>query len=41
LILSAVATPVGGNHDIGIAAFDGFNEKAFDDPREGNHGGLN
>jgi hypothetical protein len=31
----AVATPVGGNHDIGIAAFDGFNEKAFDDPEDG------
>jgi hypothetical protein len=41
LILSAVATPIGGDDDIGIAAFDGLNEKAFDDPREGNHGRLN
>jgi hypothetical protein len=22
------------------SAFDGFAEKAFDDPREGNHGGI-
>jgi len=38
LILRAVATPIGGDDDIGESAFGGFNEKAFDDPREGNHG---
>jgi len=35
LILSAVATPVGGNHDIGEGAFGRLNEKAFDDPEDG------
>jgi hypothetical protein len=32
LILSAVATPVGGDDDIGESAFGRFNEKAFDEP---------
>jgi hypothetical protein len=41
LILSAVASPIGGDYDIGITAFGGLNKKAFDDPREGNHGGIN
>ena len=36
--LRAVATPVGGDDDIGESAFDFADEKAFDDPREGNHG---
>ena len=38
--LRAVATPVGGDDDIGERAFGRLNEKAFDDPREGNHGGM-
>jgi hypothetical protein len=41
LILRAVATPVGGDYDIRFRAFGRFDEKAFDDPREGNHGRLN
>jgi hypothetical protein len=40
LILSAVASPIGGDDDIGEGAFGGFDEKAFDDPRKGNHGGM-
>jgi hypothetical protein len=35
LILSAVATPVGGDYDIGEGAFGRLNEKAFDDPENG------
>ena len=41
MILSAVATPIGGDDDIGESAFGGFDQQAFDDPREGNHGRLN
>ena len=33
--LRAVATPVGGDDDIGVGAFGRLNEKAFDDPRDG------
>ena len=41
LILSAVATPVGGDDDIGEGAFGRFDEKAFDDPDNGDvHGGM-
>ena len=35
LILRAVASPVGGDDDIGESAFNGFAEKAFDDPEDG------
>ena len=38
--IGAVATPVGGDDDVGFVAFGRLNEKAFDDPREGGHGGL-
>ena len=38
VILTAVASPIGGDNDIGESAFRWFNEKAFDDPREGGHG---
>jgi hypothetical protein len=38
--LGAVASPVGGYDDIGEGAFDGFAKKAFDDPRDGGHGGM-
>ena len=38
LILSAVASPIGGDYDIGESAFCGLNEKAFDDPRESHIG---
>jgi hypothetical protein len=40
LILSAVATPIGGDYDIGESAFGGLDEKAFDDPVDGNHGSM-
>ena len=40
LILRAVASPIGGNHNVRETAFGRFAEKAFDDPREGNHGIL-
>lgn len=33
-VLRAVATPVGGDDDIGEAAFDGLRQEAFDDPRD-------
>ena len=35
LILSAVASPIGGDYDIRFRAFGGLNEKAFDDPEDG------
>jgi hypothetical protein len=38
LILSAVASPIGGDYDIGVAAFGRLNEKAFDDPEDGHIG---
>ena len=38
LILSAVASPIGGDDDIGVWAFNGFAEKAFDDPEDGHIG---
>ena len=33
--VSAVATPIGGDNDIGEGAFGRLNEKAFDDPEDG------
>jgi hypothetical protein len=39
LILRAVASPIGGDDDIGVGAFDFADEKAFDDPRDV-HGGM-
>jgi len=38
LILRAVASPVGGDDDIGESAFDGLRQEAFDDPRDGHKG---
>jgi hypothetical protein len=32
---SAVATPIGGDNDIGESAFGGLYEKAFDEPEDG------
>jgi hypothetical protein len=40
LILRAVASPIGGDDDILFRAFGRFDEKAFDDLRDGNHGGM-
>ena len=37
VILSAVATPIGGDDDIGVGAFGRLNEKAFDDPVDGHN----
>ena len=34
MILSAVASPVGGDDDIRFRAFGRLNEKAFDDPKD-------
>jgi hypothetical protein len=31
----AVATPVGGDYDIGVGAFNRLGEKAFDEPEDG------
>ena len=36
----AVAPPVGGDDDIGESAFGRADEKAFDDPVDGGHGGM-
>ena len=37
--VSAVASPVGGDYDIGVRAFGRLDEKAFDEPEDG-HGGI-
>ncbi len=36
----AVATPVGGNHNVRVGAFSRFNEKAFDEPEDGHKLGF-
>jgi len=38
LILSAAASPIGGDDNISERAFGRFNEKAFDDPEDGHIG---
>jgi hypothetical protein len=38
LILNAVASPVGGDYDIGEGAFGLADEEAFDDPEDGHIG---
>jgi len=35
VLIGAVASPIGGDDDIGEGAFGRFDEKAFDDPEDG------